>query len=280
MKYLLPILLFVMPLAAQVTVTSPTSSFTQVKQADGTPLLDFLDDQQTGQGADDFTVNGFFMAYQAINGVQNQIVRMQLNVFDSRGFRGNLRLGIDADGDGDIDLFYGVTNQGSSAGIFFQNPGTGLNVSPSTTSLNPSYGQIALTATNYNYAVSDTVSGDAMLTFAIPFSTVQANLAANGVQVTSSTFLRFIAFTATQENSINQDMYGVQGISGATRFDSFGGGFTEFQNFDGQTPVVPEPSTYGMILIGTIMTFFSLRKLKTTSCKNTPLKKTALSSCS
>lgn len=261
MKILLPFLLLASLLTAQVTVLSPTSSFNQVVTSSGTPMTDFLNDQQTGQGSDDFSVNGFYMNFVNVGGVQTQVLRFQMNTFDPKGFRGNLRIGIDATGDGAIDLFYGVSTSGSSAGIYFQNPGTGLNVSPSTTTLGTNYGMIALTSTNYSYVQSDVVADDAMISFSVPFASINSALQGVGIQADSSTFMRFIAFTATQSNSINQDMYGTSGINSAVRFDAEGGGFTEFQNFNGARPVVPEPSTYGAILMGILLSLFGFRSV-------------------
>lgn len=235
----------------QVTVLDSTSTFTQPVLPNGSVMVDTIGDQQTGQGADDFIVNGFYFKYGTINGVQNQIVRVYLDKFNTKGFGGNLRIGVDANGDGSVDIFYGVSDTGSSPGIYFQNPtstGTNVNVSPSTTSLGSNYSLIAFNSNNYNYVASNT---DAELTFALSFTSLQSNLAALGINITVDTYLRFIAFTSTQSNSINQDLYGTVGINNTQRFDS--GVFTDYYNFSGQRVIVPEPSMYGSILLGALL---------------------------
>lgn len=261
-KALAILLLIATSAIAQVTVTSPTSSFSQMVTTGGAALTDFLADQQTGQGEDDFSVNGFYSAYSNVNGVQTQLMRFNFNsIARKTTFTGNVRVGVDADGDGDVDLFYGVSSSGNTNAIVFQNPGTGLNVSPSTTTLGTAYGSIPLTASNYNYRISDMDLTDGMLTFSMPFATLQSTLNALGFTVDENTLMRFIAFTSTQSNAINQDLYGSSGISGSVRFDAPGGGFTEFENFYGQRRVVPEPSTYGAIFMGALISFFWFRSL-------------------
>lgn len=247
-----------------VGVNDPISSFTQVLQPNGTPLTDFLADQQTGQGQDDFSVNGFFINYGTLSTNEfAQIIRIRLNEFDAKsGFTGNLRIGIDANLDGSVDLFYGIKGFGTAAnrGIVFQNPtntGSTFNVSPSTTSLGNPYGTIALTTTNYSYVSVNDGSTDAYLTFAIPFASLQNVLATAGYQVTEASFVRFIAFTSTQDNSINQDLYGTQGITNTLRFDQ-NGGFTDIRNF--YNAPVPEPSTYGAVLMGLLILGFIAKK--------------------
>ncbi len=118
----------------------------------GTFLSDPRADQQTGQYADDMVGNstdnpGFLMRYGTITGtgntssgsaVQFVALRTRLNVYAPSSYDKNAkqRFGMDANGDGKLDLFFGIdfTQKGSPT-IGFQTPGTGSNSSPSTTSI-------------------------------------------------------------------------------------------------------------------------------------------------
>ena len=227
----------------------------------GNFMSDPAADQQTGQYADDFvgtaTNPGFFIRFGQINGTDSVAFRIVENkVYSSQGtptFTGQASIGMDADGNGSIDIVFTAIGKNQGNGINWQAPGTGANVSPSTTTLGTPTLITGFNASNFDYRPVDatiypgwtqvTTDPDAVLTFALTLTQINTALAAVGqAPVTSSTLLRFIAFTSTQTNAINQDIYGSSGISGAVRFDAPGGGFTEFTDFTGRP--VPEPSTY------------------------------------
>ena len=248
------------------TVSSPTGlnfytyNWTPLTTTGGNYLLDPALDQQTGQVADDFvsaaSTPGFFMRYGLINGVESVAFRVVLNKLttDNKGnpdFIGQVSIGFDSTGDGALDLVLTTIGKNSTNGINWQAPGTGANVSPNTTTLGTPTLISAFTATNFDYRVADSTiypgwtqigpAPDAVLTFSISFASLNSALAAVGKPaVTADSMLRFIAFTSTQTNSINQDVYGTTGISTAVRFDA-GGGFTEFTDLTGRP--IPEPST-------------------------------------
>lgn len=241
------------------SVTDATTSFSQARTATGVTMTDFLADQATGQGADDFVVNGIYLKYGLANGVYTQYVRAVFTNYQSKGFGGNFKVGVDANADGALDIVYGVVDTGGNKGIVIQVPTTGA-VSTGSTSLGAATSTIAFTTTNYNYSVLDFgTTGYGMLTFAINFSTVQTALANQGITVDQNTYLRSIFFTATNQGAINQDIYGTSGITNTLRFDS-GGGFTEYQNFTGGTIPIPEPSTY--IQIGAILSLLGFVRYK------------------
>lgn len=239
------------------TVTDSTTTFFQARTPTGVTMTDFLADQATGQGADDLVVNGIYLKYGLANGVYTQFVRAVFNSYQAKGFGGNFKVGIDANGDGSLDLVYGIVDSGSNKGIVTQVPTTGA-VSTGSTSLGSPTSVTPFTSSNYSYTVMDFTPTNAMLTFAIPFSTIQSSLAAQGITVDVNTFMRSIFFTATNQGAINQDIYGVSGINNTLRFDSEGG-FTEYQSFTGSIPVVPEPETYmqvgAMLLVIGIMKY-------------------------
>ncbi len=230
-------------------------------------LLDPAADQQTGQIEDDFVSSastpGFFMRYGNVPGVgaaneASIAFRFLMNkvYFNNQGvptFGGLASIGMDSNGDGAIDIVFTVVGKNQSNGINYQLPGTGANVSPSTTSLGSNVLLSAFNSSNFDYRVADntiypgwtqvSTEPDAVITFALSFTNINTALAAAGkAPITASTMLRFIAFTSTQGNSINQDVYGSTGISGAVRFDAPGGGFTELTDATGRP--IPEPATW------------------------------------
>lgn len=252
--------------AATVNVTDAVSTFSTLEAINGGILSDPTYDQQTGQGADDFVGDGangyygFYYKFGQISGVDSLVFRVRLNLLGLQQgtpkFTGNIRIGIDGDGDGSVDLYFGVsTGVGQVPEITFQNPtGTAVdaNTSPNTSALGTDYGAIASTASNYYYSeVTDgsayytnkvgTPNTDAFLTFAISFSTFKTYLEAqlSGVTITLDSYLRFLAFSSTQGNAVNQDVYGINGI-GTVRYD-LGGGFTNYYSTSGK--VIPEAST-------------------------------------
>ena len=252
-------LLIISSIGLSQSVTDASTTFSQVRTSTGVTMTDFLADQATGQGADDFVVNGIYLKYGLVNGVQTQFVRAVFKQYQNKGFGGNFKVAIDANGDGALDLAYGVVDSGSGRGIAFQTPTTGA-ISTGSTSLGAATSTIAFTATNYSYTVLDFgTTGYAMLTFAVPFSNIQTALAAQGINIDINSFIRSIYFTATNQGAINQDIYGVSGINNTLSFDS-GGGFTEYQSYTGSVPVIPEPSTYGLIMISLFSGLYGFRR--------------------
>lgn len=276
--------------AASYTVSGGVTTYYYtplLSQGSGGFLADPRADQQTGQYADDLvgssTSNpGFMMRFGQINGVDYVTFRIRYNVYNPTSYDNNAktRLGMDGNGDGDIDLFFGVdfTQHGSPA-IGFQAPGTGLNVSPSTTSIGNNFtpvfeaGETSLAAsyltlqngvtfsymqvtetntpgfTDFASSKVNTLDPDAYMTFAVPFLFLKEALQdVSGINISTSSFVRFIAFTATQNNSINQDLFGTVGISGDVRFDQ-SGAFSEYTNSAGSP--IPEPATYAQV--GTLL---------------------------
>ena len=260
--------------AQTVSVTDSVSTFGTFASVTGSVMSDPRWDQQTGQGADDFVGDGvggyygFYYKFGQVNGVDTLIFRFRFNVLElAQGvpkFTGNARMGVDGNGDGKVDLYFGVsTGAGQVPEIVFQNPtgGIGTNISPNTSSLGNVYGNTAKSASNYNYGAatdgsnygtgnSNTANGDAFLTFAIPFSTFKTNLESqlSGVTITTGSFLRFVAFTSTQGNAVNQDVYGIGPLStyGTVRYDQ-GGGFSNYYSATGT--VIPEASTYVQLML-------------------------------
>lgn len=165
--------------------------------------------------------------HQLTDGFLGFRVRLGADVSPA-GFKTALFVGIDANHDGKLDLFVGVNNSGSADTVAIWNPGTGSNTSPSTTTI-VSTPLVAYTpgATNYNWApvslatdpsvgtATDIDGGgnnDYFLSFSIPFADIVTQLSLLGITgVNENTVFNYVVATATQANSLNQDLNGVAG---------------------------------------------------------------------
>lgn len=237
-------------------------------------MADPAADQQTGQGADDFvgstTVPGFMQKAGLLGGVDSYVFRTRMNKYDSKGFGGNIILGGDLDGDGDVDFFMKMSDSAQGVTLSFALPGTGLNISPNTTSIITPWAAaatpISATAGTYNYqqVTTDPFSAtpDAYVTFGVSFSNLQTGIRNLYAAATTNpglifktqvidynTRISFIAATSTQGNALNQDLYGTAGNTNSTLTWSQLGASTGFALPSG---IIPEPATYlqiGLLLV-------------------------------
>ncbi len=252
---------------------------------DWTPMLgnfDYHVDQQTGQSDGDIVGGtganyGYLVAFNnngnvsSIDGTLGFRVRL-----DDHGGNNNnpqptnvIWVGIDANTDGDIDVFLGANFQGSNSQLEIRAPGSGLNISPSTTTIaNTAYKTYTLdtiedvSPANFSYRpvnfltdggntndLTQSTSGDPdyYLSFMIPFADIVAFLGSlqTPINITDTSPLRFVVATSTQVNSLNQDIGGVAGgVNSSTTWENIGG-FTPPYN------PVPEPSG-SMLLLGSL----------------------------
>jgi hypothetical protein len=259
-------------LFGQIAPTSATSQWVPILYLNSFP--DATNDLQTGTAEGDIVGNAghpsLYMKYNdgGTPGPTNGWIgfRMRLGAdANPPGFKGAAFVGVDADLNGTLDLFVGVNNQGSGNRIGIWNPGNGLNVSPNTTTLvSPPIQSYTETASNYGFnSINSTIdpfatsfdldtggSTDQFLTFIIPFSELVARLAQRGFAgFTKDTPMQLVAATATQDNSLNQDLNAVFGAINSTNSWSQLGGFSQLYSFSGTAPV-PEPGTYAMMGIG------------------------------
>ena len=141
--------------------------------------------------------------------------------------------GIDANNDGVLDAF--VSSGAGETSIWAADPST-ANTSPATTSVaSPASYIYDQTVDNYNFAfVSDANDSDwtiddldgdgntdVFISFSIPIADLDSFLATQGITYTQDTKLRFISLTATQPNSLNSDINGVDKSSVDDWFKTF-----------------------------------------------------------
>lgn len=269
---------------AQVAVSvTDTTGWNTWQKADLSYMSDATPDQQTGQGADDFasdaTYAGFYQKAGTISGVDSLLFRARMDKFDGAdqwGNGGNLGIGMDVNGDGALDLIMMMSESSGNPNnrnrtLTWGDPGAGANTGPSTTSWTfPTQTAITLT-TNSTYDVVQAGDGsllngtaDMFMSFAVSFANLQAAVRAytpfTTFDMTYDTRMSYIAFTSTQANSLNQDLFGVAGSTSSTLTWAELGAITGPANAFG---VVPEPATYaqvGMFLLAAGLVAYRRRK--------------------
>lgn len=215
--------------AAPIDPLSPTSGWLEIAYPTTTP--DAPLDQATGDAEGDIVGDAdnaaFYLLFDDAGTASSTDGNLGFRVrlggdSNPTGFENFLMVGIDANSDGALDIILGADFQGSNDVIAVYDPGTGLNNSPSTTSIvaTPLF-SYAPTATNFSWAAVDALidpgvtnldigndgGNDQFLTLVLPFGDILAGLASNGVTgVDDSSELRFVLGTANQPNSLNQDV--------------------------------------------------------------------------
>ena len=181
------------------------------------------------------------------------------------GFKTAFFIGIDANADGALDLFLGVNNSGQADTIGIWSPGTGLNISPSTTTIgNTPLRSYAETSANYSWMPVNTTNdpsvgtdtdldgggrNDYFLSFSIAFSDVVAEMTAAGINgFNQDSPISFVIATSTQGNSLNQDLNGVGATFDPAATWSTLGVVSGLVTSTG-TPI-PEPSSSLLLMIG------------------------------
>lgn len=165
----------------------------------------------------------------------------------TNNFAGVAVVGMDANLDGRVDLFMTVDARNNTRAVRLEDPGTGENISPSTTSTAPlpggwlpNDGVYPFTASNYGVApvnvgtdpnwtgntdLGGNGSTDAFVSWRVPIADLAVVLAkpsladrygvygprgASGIQgFTKDTTVRYVSFTQTQDGPINGDLNGV-----------------------------------------------------------------------
>lgn len=232
--------------ASVVDLTAPTTDWTAILYSSNNP--DPSNDQQTGSSEGDivgnqphpsaYTMFGDAGTPSLTDGTLGFRIRIGADL-NPNGFKTALFVGIDANSDGAIDLFLGINNSGAADTVGIWNPGTGLNVSPNTTSIvSTPLESYTPTAGNYYWSQVTTINDpsvgtatdldgggqvDYFLGFSIPFSDVVNQLALLGIAFDQNSTLTYVIATATQANSLNQDLNGVDdNYDGAMTWSTLG----------------------------------------------------------
>lgn len=259
----------------QTDPTSPTTQWVPVNYGNNN-YPDPSADQQTGSAESDIVGNANqpSLYVQYAGGSLGFRLRVGADASPS-GFKGAAFVGLDADLNGSLDIFVGVNNQGSGDQVGIWKPGNGLNESPKTTSIvSPSlvgytetslnYSFTAVTAVNDPGALSFDLNGDGktdqFLTFYVPFAALASKLALAGITFTTNSPMQLVAATATQDNSLNEDVNGVTNGIGSTLSWLQLGASSLIYSSTGTAPV-PEPSSLAFLSIaGGLVSLFLIRR--------------------
>lgn len=256
-----------------VDINAPTGAWMAIRYGNNNP--DPSNDQQTGSSEGDIVGNlshpSAYMSFgdagtpSLTDGTLAFRVRLGADV-SPLGFKTALMIGMDANRDGAIDLFLGVNNSGSKDTIAIWAPGTGLNVSPSTTTIgNTPLVSYTQSASNYSWmavnATNDPSVGTALdidgggqndffLSFSIGFTDVVSQLATRGItNFDQNTSIAFVISTSTQGNSLNQDLNGVGKTYDPAAVWSSLGVLTDNVTSSG-VYLIPEPSSAALLGLG------------------------------
>jgi hypothetical protein len=217
-------------------------------------------DQQTGSAESDIVGNplepSLYMEYTG--GYIGFRLRLGADVSPA-GFKGCAFIGLDVGLTGTMDLFLGVNNQGSHDELGIWLPGSGANTTPASTSVGTQVYSYTETPVNYSFtplsAALDPISvnydlngdgrTDQFLTFFLPFADVASALATQNINFTTNSVMGLMAATATQPNSLNEDLNGVDGGINSGRTWAQIGGTSLAYTPTSMAPVnltsVPEP---------------------------------------
>ncbi|HYE85349.1 MAG TPA: DUF4347 domain-containing protein, partial [Vicinamibacterales bacterium] len=191
-------------------------------------------------------------------------LRFRVSQADSSGGFGAVgMIGVDANLDGDLDIFVGVDARQGPAVITLYNPGTGSNDSPSSTSITPApdraytgtaatyqFLQVAPgTDQEYTAAGTDLDGGgktDYLVSFKVAFDQIKQELERDnvtgnptaGITIDRHTPLRFVLMTMTQNNAINGDIGGIAGQNKSTLTWDQLGAFSQLGSFSNSNPII------------------------------------------
>lgn len=277
-----------------VVVDSPTSNWTAITYP-GVQSDYFTDEQATSVEADLVGTGSYAAVYKIFddggtdsseNATDGEIgFRFRVAGekpaagFDNVAWLGLAITGVDSNpGDGltDLDVFIGYDSGTNTIGVY--DPGTGTNTSPNTTTIVPTpVWSITATGTTLDWAAVDTIdlglpaadynldggnkggvdNTDHFLSFKVDFSLLSS--AISGVIGTTfndeSTF-GIVSATATQTNSLNQDLNGVDGDVNDNNSP------LTWDTLNAVSPLtsVPEPSSVALVLGGAILFYVAIRR--------------------
>jgi len=255
----------------QINPASSTDFWTPIQYGPG-GVHDYSTDQQTGSSEGDIVGNASNPALYiaAYNGGTPTLFTDGELAFRFRlggdkspaGYKGVAFIGMDLNSDGSLDLFAGVNNSGSSSIVGLWFAGAGGNTSPNTTGVAStptfSYVQTSLnyswtpvTAANNPGGTTDVDGGgtDYFLSFKINFADLVSMASTIVPGFNENSVVSFVGATATQPNSLNQDLNGVNGDINSTLSWGQLGAISSLYTADGELApaVVPEPAAAAIV---------------------------------
>jgi hypothetical protein len=191
-----------------------------------------------------------------LNGVKNE---------KKASYNRVLQVGIDADLDGDLDLFVGVDHSASRNYNAIWQTGLGANTSPDTLSIasSPALTYKSLIGNNYHFAAVTALldptaqtfdvdgggATDWFLSFSINFSDIVSQLSLKNISVDQNTHFGYIVTTSLKNGAGQQDVLGIdQSIGSALSWSELSAVSVPI------TPAgaMPEPTTGALIGVGFI----------------------------
>lgn len=267
------IVLGAMSVSAQISPSSSTAFWTPIQYQIGN-VPDPFGDQQTGSVEGDIvgdSANPSLYAAFDDGGTPGVTTDGEVGFRfrlggdkNPSGFKGAAFVAMDLDGNGSLDLFGGVNNSGSAALIGLWWAGSSANTSPSTTTLAnaPTY-TYTESAASYSWtAVSLTIDPsvsntdldgggdtDYFLTFTLPLADLVAMAETLVPGFDESSVVGYVAATATQANTLNQDLNGVNGsLNSSSTWEALGALSSSYTASGVQ--VIPEPSAWTLMFLG------------------------------
>ena len=261
------------PAIGQLIINSPTTLWEPILPA-STNQADYFNDEKTGRPESDLVGNGTHPAAylkfdnartpSLTDGTLGFRVRVGSDTPQAGTFDSVLFFGIDGNNDGALDLFVGADNKsGGTKAIKIWDAGTGLNISPNTTtvatptsqkvysetSLNFDFSQVSLTIdpTATVFDLDADGSTDRFISFSVPFADVVSEMSRlAGIAVNENSSLRYVVATSTQANSLNEDFNGIpMNFNGALTWEQLGGMSAGLQ--------VPEPGAGVLSVLGLVV---------------------------
>ena len=232
----------------QIAVNAPTSpQWSQISYGSSIPDP-YQDEQATAEDSDiigNAANAAFYKAFwdggtpgAGTDGEMGFRVRMAGDKTPA-GFNHQMFVGFDLNANGSMDLFLGA----NSAELTLRAPGSGANTSPSTTTIsNSPFYTAAATPLTYDWspvtaALDPAATGfnldgqtggssnhtDHFLSFKLSFAEFVRAAGLAGYSINDATPLSMVFATATQSNSLNQDLGGVSGgVSSALTWSALG----------------------------------------------------------
>jgi len=268
--------------AVAFNVNDPTTSWTRITNpsSDG----DDSGDEENGSSEGDIVggaLHGSVYAIYANAGTPSESddsigfrVRLAEDA-NPPGFSGAFYIGIDADGDGALDLFVGVDNTGSDEVVGLWSPNAGA-VSPDTTTIGGtplvSYAQ---TSVNYSWApvtltLDPTVGTDIdldgggrtdrFLSFRVPFADVVFQLGVRGITgFNQNSPVTYVFGTSHSGNNLGTDFNGVPKDYDPSARWSVLGATSNVISLAG-TYAVPEPTPAALLGGMAVLRLFTKRR--------------------